>query len=615
PLAENQEQTPSATPVLDAFLAELRTRSQEQEGLYEQYFVAPERKMEALREGTARAELERLVKDVNAAFPALNKTLEEALKGISQERKENLEHFSDWSQSPSFKEESSPKKLKETILRWIKRRLAPIFNHQREFNEEVVRSLKDLERMQTEAKLVEFSLLLLWTLNETVNRLRRLEDGLGDWNLIFSRNVFTLHDDVRKEMRQESGRALEILSRVKGELHHLLGRRALERDKERNQLSKALEHFERAISTMDKGLAEERRRTGQRLQRLETSLFQKLEEAKKTATPEETKQKTGTTPEQTAATAPPPTPPAPAPRAEADESLQLLITNIQQKAEQFARERVEEIQKELARVKREVRSLSKSVSTPPPRPPAPALSDSSAAKARESFDFFGFEEQCRGPEQKVRDHQRQFVQYFSGASGPVLDIGCGRGEFLELMREAGIETYGIDSDPRMVAHVRQKGLSVEGEDLFQHLGRLVPLALGGIFASQVIEHLTTEELTRFLRLARERLRPGGAIVLETPNPCCLAAYSGAIYADPTHVKPVHPEAIKFLLLQTGFENIRIEFNDPMAEEHRLQLVPTGDGGQQASPELLQLLNANFQKLNGILFNYANFAAIARRPQQ
>src|SRR2546421_7355315 len=103
-------------------------------------------------------------------------------------------------------------------------------------------------------------------------------------------------------------------------------------------------------------------------------------------------------------------------------------------------------------------------------------------------DYFAFESRMRGRTEDIRERQRVYLDDFREA-GPVLDIGCGRGEFLTLLREAGVEARGIDSDADMVAYARGDGLDVEQADLVEYLQRLDDGSLGGIFMGQVVEHL------------------------------------------------------------------------------------------------------------------------------
>src|SRR6476661_1845279 len=143
------------------------------------------------------------------------------------------------------------------------------------------------------------------------------------------------------------------------------------------------------------------------------------------------------------------------------------------------------------------------------RGPAAAPSTVAAQPAQAAVpDYFAFEARMRGSTADVRERQRPYVDDFRDAA-PVLDVGCGRGEFLGLLREAGIEARGVDADADMVAYARGEGLEVEQADALAYLEEQPDGAFGGIFAGQVVEHLPPATLLRFLELAAQKLRPGG----------------------------------------------------------------------------------------------------------
>lgn len=172
------------------------------------------------------------------------------------------------------------------------------------------------------------------------------------------------------------------------------------------------------------------------------------------------------------------------------------------------------------------------------------------------FDYARFAEKFRGPEEYVKAGQKIYIPYFAGRRN-VLDIGCGRGEFLETMREAGVGARGIDLSPESVALCRSKGLEAEVADLFGYLENLAEASLDGIFCSQVVEHLPPERLPEMIRLCASRLERGGVIAIETPNPECLAIFATHFYLDPTHTRPVPSALLAFYLEEFGVGRIEI----------------------------------------------------------
>jgi 2-polyprenyl-3-methyl-5-hydroxy-6-metoxy-1,4-benzoquinol methylase len=186
------------------------------------------------------------------------------------------------------------------------------------------------------------------------------------------------------------------------------------------------------------------------------------------------------------------------------------------------------------------------------------------ASSASGFDYGAFAERFRGSEDYVKAGQQVYVPYFAGRTR-VLDLGCGRGEFLELMRTAGVEARGIDLSAESVARCRAKGLDAETADLFTYLAAQPEGSLGGIFCAQVVEHLPPERLPDLVRLAARCLEPGGVIAIETPNPECLAIFATHFYLDPTHTRPVPHPLLVFYLEEFGVGNIEVKKRSPALE--------------------------------------------------
>lgn len=247
------------------------------------------------------------------------------------------------------------------------------------------------------------------------------------------------------------------------------------------------------------------------------------------------------------------------------------------------------------------------VARPGPGTPSTAPASQPAAPG-EAFDYYAFEARMRGSRADVLERQRPYVADFEDAA-PVLDVGCGRGEFLSLLREAGIEAAGIDRDPDMVGLCRADGLDVEQGDAIAHLEGLDDESLGGIFAAQVLEHLPPAPLVRLLEVARAKLRPGGILVVETMNPLSLVALKN-YFADLTHAQPLVPETLVLLARQAGFDSTELRFLHPPPEHERLRSVdlppdPAFDSARIA-------LAANVARLNEIVFGPQDYALVAHR---
>jgi len=184
--------------------------------------------------------------------------------------------------------------------------------------------------------------------------------------------------------------------------------------------------------------------------------------------------------------------------------------------------------------------------------------------AAPGFDYGRFAERFRGGEEYVKAGQEFYRPYFTGRQN-VLDIGCGRGEFLEMMREMDVPARGIDLSEESVATCRAKGLDAGIADLYDYLAGLPEASFDGIFCAQVVEHLPPERLPEMVKLAASRLTRGGVIAIETPNPECLAIFATHFYLDPTHTRPVPHPLLAFYLEEFGVGLIEVHKLSPAVE--------------------------------------------------
>ncbi len=241
---------------------------------------------------------------------------------------------------------------------------------------------------------------------------------------------------------------------------------------------------------------------------------------------------------------------------------------------------------------------------------AEAVSQIKAARsASRGASYLAFEDLHRGDRQEIKRRQAVYLPHFQEAAtpaAPVLDLGCGRGEFLEAAKEAGIPARGVDINPEMAALGRELGLEVISADGLEYLRGCQPESLGGILMSQVIEHLNLDELTELVGLCASRLIPGGVLIAETINPQCLSTFAGAFYLDLTHNKPIHPEAARFLWRWAGLSQVEVIYLSPVPPEHRLQ--PLSAGG----PELTDVFNRNVERLNNLLYSHLDYAVKGRK---
>jgi O-antigen chain-terminating methyltransferase len=242
--------------------------------------------------------------------------------------------------------------------------------------------------------------------------------------------------------------------------------------------------------------------------------------------------------------------------------------------------------------------------------PGPTAAETAAPDSGEAV-YVGFEDCFRGSEEEIRRRQAEYVPLFQGASD-VLDVGCGRGEFLALLRDAGIRARGVDANEEMVEICRARGLAVERADAVAYLEKLGDESLGGLFAAQVVEHLTPPALMSLLGHAARVLSPGARLVLETINPTCWVAFFESYIRDLTHVKPLHPDTLKFLAIASGFTDAQVRFRTPVAEDARLQRLKSAADDDPRLAELIAAFNTNMERLNERMFTYLEYAVVAVR---
>lgn len=237
-----------------------------------------------------------------------------------------------------------------------------------------------------------------------------------------------------------------------------------------------------------------------------------------------------------------------------------------------------------------------------------ATVESKAVTSEEGYgiiDYFDFEDHFRGSREHIKSVQEQYLPYFEGRKR-VADLGCGRGEFLELLKENEIGAIGADFYQEFADYCVERNLQVECGDAIEFLRKQE--ALDGIFVGQVIEHLTTKQVIEICNLAYEKLEEGSYLILETPNPTALSIFTHAFYIDPSHEKPVHPLTMEYFLQKAGFakDKISIKYSD-------ISKLPTQIPALKADNiENIDDYNAAMQEVSETLFGSQDYAIIAQR---
>ena len=201
--------------------------------------------------------------------------------------------------------------------------------------------------------------------------------------------------------------------------------------------------------------------------------------------------------------------------------------------------------------------------------------------------YLAFENQFRGTREEIRERLLEYVPRIRGAGAGVegrdiLDIGCGRGEWLEILNDEGLSAKGLDLNHVLVQECLQKGFSVTEQDALTYLRSLPDNSLGAITSFHLIEHLVFEDRIALFDECVRVLKPGGVALFETPNPRNLLVGGCNFWADPTHLRPLYPETHQFLLEYRGFCRVELLFLHPHVGEQRLP--------EEEAPQLASRLN-------------------------
>jgi len=225
--------------------------------------------------------------------------------------------------------------------------------------------------------------------------------------------------------------------------------------------------------------------------------------------------------------------------------------------------------------------------------------------------YLELEHRYRGTDGEIAERLAIYLEDLKERS-PVLDLGCGRGESLRIFKENGIEARGIDGNARMVVACREQGLEAEEGDLFEKLAGVEEGSLGAVVSFHVIEHLPPESLDRLVRLAWRALRPGGALILETPNPLSVVVAARNFWLDPTHQRPVHPESLRLSYELAGFDPVEFRPLRPFSAAERLPEIDLARLPPEQG-ELADQVNRLRDRLDEVLFGEQDYAVVGVKP--
>ena len=233
--------------------------------------------------------------------------------------------------------------------------------------------------------------------------------------------------------------------------------------------------------------------------------------------------------------------------------------NIRTTAEAIA-EAAATLRQEIAKLRREIDALRV------PFTNSTNISASATERTVQPVDptiYAAIEEHFRGSREAISSRQKSYLPFLEKAKQenlPVLDLGCGRGEWLEILKGEGFACEGIDTNQVFLNECAEKGLDTNNIDLLSYLSSQSSPRFGAITLFQVAEHLPFNVLVEVFRAARKCLVPGGVFIVETPNAKNLRVGAGTFWIDPTHERPLYPELLEFLSQLVGFEKYETKYS-------------------------------------------------------
>jgi SAM-dependent methyltransferase len=211
------------------------------------------------------------------------------------------------------------------------------------------------------------------------------------------------------------------------------------------------------------------------------------------------------------------------------------------------------------------------------------------------------EDSLRGSEAHVRADVMHYVR-LAAEHQPVLDVGCGRGEFLVACREAGIDARGVDTNERSVADLQARGVDAALSGVPECFSSIADGSLGSVVAMHVVEHLPVDVLLALFRESARVLRSRGLLMIETPNAESILTSASDFWRDPTHIAPRHPATLTVLAREHGFEIEEVRAVHELPEGAKIAIL------ESDPPELQRVIHA----VNDHLFAPQDLRLVLRR---
>ena len=271
-----------------------------------------------------------------------------------------------------------------------------------------------------------------------------------------------------------------------------------------------------------------------------------------------------------------------------DEVQQAIVSTTTHHTEQVVNEVRTHLENQLNVAKRDLDNIRRMATMQSPTTNA-TTSKSHAPTVIDDALYISLEDHFRGDKATVHQRQMEYLPYISHIVSdqfPLIDLGCGRGEWLQVLKENRISARGIDSNTACITECTENGLSASVGELLDSLTQLPDASCGSITMFQVLEHLPFDVVVNVLREARRVLIPGGVFVGEVPNSETLRVGASTFWIDPTHQRPLFPAVLAFLASSVGFVGVTGKYSSPLAPTPDLTGLP-----ENASKTILDLHHA------------------------
>ena len=234
----------------------------------------------------------------------------------------------------------------------------------------------------------------------------------------------------------------------------------------------------------------------------------------------------------------------------------------------------------IAEIRQSVDTIRRQLSAAPPAASAPATAAPASANTPVIDDalYVALENHFRGSRDVVAQRQQDYLPHLPSVisvATPLVDLGCGRGEWLKVLKSKNIASLGVDSNSVCIAECKEENLNVVESDLLAFLSNRPNASVGTYTLFQVLEHLPFPVLIEALREMRRTLVPGGRLIAEVPNAKNLRVSAGTFWIDPTHQRPLFPELLMFLATEVGFSQADGVYANNLAPQHDLSGLPDG----------------------------------------